>query len=476
MKQIGMIAVLIAVFTSSAFAQCATWVGLSNEGEILDAHSLYRDNYKMARKSDGTFDLERLKGALPYWTKVFEVAPAADGKRDWHYANGVDIYMELFKAETDATKKDEYKQKVLDLYDGWVQCIESGAIIVSNTSKEEYIGYIRGREAFNMYYTLNVPYEDNIASLEEAIDKAGNKSEYIVFDPYARIVVYQFTNELMDKEMARDVHKKLNDIADHNIENNQQFGSYYKTAKESMNAVFAQIENYIFDCDYFKEKLLPEHEADPKNGELLRSIISTLKQRGCTDEDPTMADLNAKYKSYADSVNAILQAEQYAKFPHIHARALYKEEKWDEAIGKWEEAMEKAEEEDKAAEYNYWIGYTKFFKKDQVGGALANARKGMSSSEYGGKATMLVGDIYAKLSRSCGDPAWEQRLAVIAVIDKYASAKAKDPSISDEANRKIGIYNASLPERQAGFMRKVSEGQSVSLSCLGESVKVRFID
>ncbi len=476
MKQIGMVAVMIAAFTVSAFAQCATWNELSNKNEILDAHSLYRDSYKMARKSDGTFDVEMLKKAIPYWTKVFEAAPAADGKRDWHYSNGVDIYLELFKAETDAAKKEEYKQKVLALYDGWVQCIEAGAITVSDTKPEEYVGYIRGREAFNMYYTLNVPYEDNLASLETAVSKAGNKSEYIVFDPYARIVVYQFSSELMDKEVARDVYTKLNAIADYNIENNKQYGSYYKTAKESMNAVFAQIENYIFDCDYFKVKLLPQHEADPKNGELLRSIISTLRQRGCTDEDPAMQDLAAKYKTYADSVNAVLQAEQYANFPHIHARDLYKEGDYDKAIDKWQEAIDKAEEEDKIAEYNYWIGYTKFFKKDEVGSALGNARRGISSSEYGGKSLMLIGDIYAKLSRSCGDAAWEQRLAVIAVINKYAAAKEKDPSIASEANRKIGIYRSSLPERQAGFMRKVNEGQSVSLSCLGEIVKVKFVD
>ena len=33
-----------------------------------------------------------------------------------------------------------------------------------------------------------------------------------------------------------------------------------------------------------------------------------------------------------------------------------------------------------------------------------------------------------------------------------------------------------LPERQDGFMRGVTAGQTVSVSCIGESVQVRFKD
>ncbi|NJK83018.1 MAG: hypothetical protein HC912_03580 [Saprospiraceae bacterium] len=221
---------------------------------------------------------------------------------------------------------------------------------------------------------------------------------------------------------------------------------------------------------------MPEYKAAPNDGELVKRIYVTLLQRGCSAEDPMMVEINQRYVAYADSVNALLQADFYAKNPGAYARDLYKDEKYDEAISKWEEAISQAEDEEKAAEYNYWIGYTKFHKKQETSSALSNARKGLNSTEYRGKALMLIGDAYARLSRGCGDAAWEQRLAVIAVIDKYQAAKAADPSIAEEANRKIGIYNGSLPERQAGFMRKVGEGETVSLSCLGESVRVRYID
>ncbi|NJK83019.1 MAG: hypothetical protein HC912_03585 [Saprospiraceae bacterium] len=240
MKQIGILAILVVAFTVEALAQCATWNSLPNKVEIEEAHVLYRDFFKT----------KNYKEALSYWKKAYEAAPAADGKRDWHFSNGVDMYLELFKAETDAAKKEEYKQTILTLYNEWVKCVEAGSIEISGSTNKEYAGYVRGREAFNMYYFLNMPYEDDVKIIDEALEKSGNKTEYIVFDPYARIVVFEFTNQQMDKETARKIYKRLNDIADYNIANNKELGSYYATAKESMNAVFAQIENDIFDCDF----------------------------------------------------------------------------------------------------------------------------------------------------------------------------------------------------------------------------------
>ncbi|MEL6721500.1 MAG: hypothetical protein AAFP82_22570, partial [Bacteroidota bacterium] len=424
-----MIALLSIVFSVSAIAQCETWNDLPNQGEIEEAHVLYRDFFKQKNYAE----------AFPYWEKAFKAAPAADGKRDLHYSNGVDMYLEQFKAETDAAKKEELKKTILDMYDQWVACVKGGSITLNNTDMEKYVGFIRGREAFNMFYTLNVPYLDNIATLDEAIEVAGNDTEYIILDPYARIVQYQFTNELMDKETARSVYTKLNEIADYNIENNAQFKSAYEQTKESMNAVFATIENNIFDCDYFKAKLMPDFKADPDNGAKTETILKTLLQRGCSQEDPDIMMMQEKYKVYADSINAVRLAEFYQENPGAYATALYKEEKFNEAIEKWEEAIKSAEEEEKANEYNYWIAYTRFHKLKTTSGVIGGARKGTGAADVKGRAYILIGDYYAKVGRSCGD-AWDQRLAILGALEKYATAKSVDPGVADEANRKIGIY------------------------------------
>lgn len=456
------IVAICALFTVNLNAQCESWVSSPNEGEASDAHTVYRDFFKQ----------QDYASAFPLWQKAFELAPAADGKRDFHYSDGIDMYMYMFDNEADATKKAEYKQKILEMYDGWAECMNSGAIQLPNVNIDEYIGYIRGREAFNMFYKLNVPYSKNIAMLDESIAKAGNTAEYIIFEPYANIAVYEFTNDNMTKEKARDVYTKLNAIADHNIEKGGDLGPAYEASKERMNAKFREIENFIFDCDYFKGKLQPEYERLKYDGEEVKRILQKLLNQGCTKEDPIIAEMSQRYEMYADSVNKARYQEMLLNNPGKYASELYKQGDYDGAIEKWQEAIEKNPEN--AGEYNYWIANTTFWKKKSSSGVLTRARKA-TSGDFAGKAYVLMGDVYARMSRSCGD-AWEQRLAILAALDKYSYAKSVDPGVAEDANRKIGNYSSSRPERQEGFMRKVKEGQTVKSKCTGEKVKVRFVD
>lgn len=464
MKQFGLVVLALVLFAASAIAQCATWNELGNKEEVEEMHVLFRDNFKM----------KAYDKALSYWEKLMASAPAADGKRDYHFSNGTDMLLEYFKKETDATKKEALKTQILELYDQWFNCATAGTFQLTKRNMKTYPGYIRGREAYNMFYTLNVPYEDNLAVLKEAVEIGGNDTEYIVLDPYARIVQYQFSNELMSKEEARAAYEKLNAIADYNIANNAALKTYYQQAKESMNAVFATIENYIFDCDFFKDKLMPEFEQNKSNGAKVAEIYNTLVQRGCSLEDPLMVRMKGIYQTYADSINRARQDSLYKLYPGIHAKDLYKEGEYENAVEKWKQAIEKGDEDDKIAEYNYWVGYTEYYKLNNTNTALSYARKGVSSSEYGGKAYMLIGDIYAKMSRSCGDPAWGSRLIILAAIDKYSAARSKDSDIADEASSKIGNYSAFKPSKEEGFSRTIKEGQVVTAPCVGEKVKVRF--
>jgi hypothetical protein len=82
--------------------------------------------------------------------------------------------------------------------------------------------------------------------------------------------------------------------------------------------------------------------------------------------------------------------------------------------------------------------------------------------------------LYASSARRCGDD-WNQRLAILAAIDKYSYAKSIDPEVADEARKRIGKYNQSRPEKAEGFSRSIKEGASASVGCwIGETVKVRF--
>ena len=81
------------LFTAMSFSllgQCESWVGADNKDEGENAHSIYRQALK---GNDFTT-------AFEYWQQAYAIAPAADGKRDYHYLDGVKIYVHLWQNET----------------------------------------------------------------------------------------------------------------------------------------------------------------------------------------------------------------------------------------------------------------------------------------------------------------------------------------------------------------------------------------
>ncbi len=460
---------LLMAFAVIVSAQCDSWIGSPKQEDAENAHSIYRQALKT----------EDMDIAFENWQIAYDIAPIADGKRDYHFIDGAGIYLAKFKAATDQAQKDEYKDKAIALYDAALACYEAGGISLKSCGddKECYtrkMGYIQGRKAFDLFYTYNTSYSVTLPALEDAVAKGGNSTEYIVFDPYASIVVHQFDKGTMDKVAARNVVESLNAIADHNIENNEKLGAYYKQAKDAMNAKFATIESGIFDCDYFVNKLQPQYDASPNDIETIKFVYATLKRQNCPSSVPLMKELEGKWNKFVSVENAKIQATFEANNPGVAAKKAYDQGNFQEAISKYDEAVNAEPDPNKKASYLFSKASIQFRKLKKYNDARQTAREAAKMKPGWGRPFMLIGDMYASGARSCGD-AWNQRLAILAAIDKYAYAKSTDPSVADEANKRIRKYNASKPSLEDGFSRGIKAGQSVKVGCwIGESVKVRY--
>lgn len=450
-----------------ASGQCDTWVNSPNQDDATDAHVLY-----VAEMQNQNYD-----AAYPLWKRVFELAPAADGQMDVHFTDGATILKSFFEKETDAAKKKGYAEQAMGLFDQAVQCLESGAIRVPNMTAEKRTGFIRGRQAFDMFYTYRTPYVEVEKVLYEALQKSGMDAEYIIFSPYAYVMVNLFSEKALPAERIREVHARLNEIGDYQVAKNGPYRDYYQQAIDAMNATIEPIELYIYDCAYFKEKFKPEFESNPEDFERMKIMIATLKKQGCPEDDAFLADLEGRYKGYADSVNAARQAEFEANNPGYVARKLYEEGKYREAIRKYEEALEKEEDQEKKAEYLLGIASIQYRKLNEYGKARTNAREAAQLKGNWGAPYMLIGDMYANSSRSCGSDkdGWGQSLAVLAAIEKYRYARAIDSEVAADANKKISLYNDSKPSSENGFLRSLSEGQKVKVGCwIGETVTLEY--
>lgn len=472
MKNSSFVLLLVWLVSSSIAgtldAQCITWLNSPKKDEAETAHTLYRDAIKAGKIMD----------AMPNWEKAFNIAPGADGLRDWHYSDGITIYKAIFEKETDPAKKQAAVTKIHELYAGMLECYKSKVITVRDCNTDECLnrklGDIKAQQAYDMYYTLRSPYPEVLKVLGEMVSLAGNDALYTSFVPYADIAVYQFLNKELSKEATREIYQKLNEIAEFNISKNKRYGNYYKDALAYSNAKFLEIEDFIFDCDYFKEKLEPDYKKDPENHELIKTIFNKLSSKGCPDTDPLMIELKAKYEEIVAEENARRKAEYEASNPIYMAKKLIDDGDFEGAIEKYKDAIDSAETNEDKGELVLSIASLQFRKLGQTNNARESARRAANLKPNWGAPYLLIGDMYVAGARNCDDD-WGSRLAVIAAIDKYQYAKNIDPSMASDANERIGRISSSLPEKEDGFMRQVKEGQTLTVPCwIGESVKVRF--
>lgn len=458
------ILLLITMFNKSN-AQCNSWVGSPRENEAKEAHVLYRQMVKgktaadLTKMDDGTFNI-----IYENWQKAYELAPMADGQRANHYVDGVEILKARRERSTDETVKKEADKSILALYDQMVLCYP----------KE--IGFALSRKAFDMFYMASYGYSaETAAAFKNAIDKAGNATEYILLEPIGLVVNYMFKNNLMSQADARYLVEKSQEIADYNISNNEKYGQYYEAAYARMEVPLAEVEGQIFDCEYFKAKLVPLYQENPEDLVTIRYTFNKLKTQGCADTDPIMVELKTKYESKAANMNAAMQEDFLAKNPGMAARKFYEEGNFSQAIKKYQEAIAAETDDTKKADYYLGIASIQFRQLKSYGPARENARKAASLRANWGRPYLLIGDMYASTSRNCGSDGYTRGLAVLAAIEKYAQARNVDAEVAAEASKKISLYGASIPPKDEAHMRGIAEGARVSTGCwIGETVSLRY--
>lgn len=454
---------LLSLFVSSLQAQCETWNNSDKKEQAENAHVLYRQFVKGEQPDElAQLDEENFNIMYNNWKKAYDLAPAADGQRPSHYSDGRIILKAQVKRVSDDAKKTEINEMILKLYDEQMQCYKNEAFLL-------------GRKAFDMFYMPGYGFSTKtLDAFKMALDKGENNTEYIILEPMAQLMAYLFKAKKMDQAETQSLYVRLEEIADHNIENNKKYGQYYESSKARMKSHFREVEDDVFDCEYFKKDLVPYYREKPDSIEVVKYVYNKLKTQGCDSTQAIMVELKGKYEKLAVEINAGLEEERRKNNPGYDAVQLQKEGKYEEAAARYQAAIDKETDSDAKAQYYYSLAFIQTWQFGQYQASRSNALKAADLKSGWGKPYILIGDIYGKSSRGCGDD-WGQRMAVIAAIDKYAYARSIDSEVSDEASKRIGSYSGALPEKQEGFMRGVKEGQAVKVPCwIGETVKVRF--
>ena len=151
-----------------------------------------------------------------------------------------------------------------------------------------------------------------------------------------------------------------------------------------------------------------------------------------------------------------------------------KKNKSSEAISYYQQALDMAEKKEEKANYYYGLSGA-YFKSGSYQKARSIAYQSLEIKPDWGKPYILIGDIYAAASASCGDNPFENGMVFSAAIDKFIQAKRIDESLTDFANKKIAIYSQYLPSTEDAFFSGSKEGDMHQIGCwINEGTKVRL--
>ncbi len=273
--------VLAAIFDSTGQEACANWTNLPNQAEITALFKSYRESLK---NND-------FASAFEGWLKVFESAPAGDGKRSYVFDDGIKIYTRFFGDEKDNQKKKDLVAKIMSLYDQRFICFPTKA-------------NVDGQKAFEYYFTFTgYASDDEIWSLfKKAWDKEGMNAGYFMLNPTTAILVKQIQDKKVPIEEGRKYISLIQSVLEHGLKNckDPKDCEPWNIIKDFVPARLTELEKVAgyYDCNYYFDTYYKAFEAEPMNCEVINTAYEKLKTNKCNDIDERWIKLKAAKEKY----------------------------------------------------------------------------------------------------------------------------------------------------------------------------------
>lgn len=397
----------------------------TDENECKKNISLYSEHLKN----------ENFKDAAHFWWATQAVCPQYKTNL---YKNGNYIYTKLAKEAKKNKDKEDLAKKadtLFIIYDLWM-------------------------ENFGVCDKIEVDYADDIMSFKkEDYEKAYNKYEksFTKIDESkvkATSVQYYFlaTYTMVQTKKAEcdallDKYDLLSGVCERKIKNGNE------RDQKNFKNVLAFLDKYVAPCagcDKLEELFKPKFEADPENVELMEKIVTMMGNRKCSEGDfyfNVVVALDAKKPSFKSKKGIALK--------------YYSDKNYGKAMGYFEQAVEMTEDEsEKESLYRYLANSA--LQKGSGKTAVKWGEKIGGSEYYAIKAQAI-----ARSASSCGSSTVERSFAYCLALD-YAEKSGGKVSSST-----MNAWKQRLASTQDLFFEGYEVGKSVSVSCWGESTKIR---
>lgn len=423
MKKLILISLIAFFAGASALAQDDKFG--PNKEECLKYISYYEEYFKQK-----AFD-----EAIPAWRQAYKLCPPAS--RQTILTNGTILVRRLISKNA---KNVEYRDALIDtlftLHDQRVQFFPKYKVTALNNKGQDIFNYIKNdnERLFKEYSAI--------------VDANRGLTKPTLFVHQFNAATELYKDGKMDGENLINIYQQ-----------NMEYlasaeGEEAASAKAELEARF--IQSGVASCETLLSILTPKFEAEPNNAELAGRIVKMLN----VAEDCIKNDLYLKAVTVMHADNPSYNSA-YALF-----RLNSVNDNVEEAIKYLEEAIAFEESDAKTdAEYYFELA-TYSFKNGRRSLAFESAVKAAELDQaLAGKSYFLIGNIWG--STTCGGDEIEKRAPYWVAVDYMQKAKAADETLTEEANRYIGMYSKYYPQTADAFMYSLTDGQAYTVSCGG---------
>lgn len=431
-KLISFIVLFASITIASKSVQAQSKWG-SDSASCVKHFSIYREFVKQ----------KNFKDAKESWEWCFSNCPLVSENL---YIDGVSIMKTAINGEK---KNKERRRRLVDslfkVYDQRVQYFPA---------KE---GNILGRKAGDMILLIPDSVEMIYNVLKKSVELSENKSDAYILMSYMQYATKMVEKKIVGKEVVMDVFDKVNDYAEWNIKN-KPTDTTFKAAKTGIEQYFEPYATCPDLIAIFSKKF----DANPNDTILLAKITKILDKKKCTDDELFFKATENLHKLSPTAKSAYLMGKLCLSKNQFAKAAEY----LNEAAKLFTDNEEKAD--------CYLVLAQAYLETNQFSAARSAAYKVIEFRPSSGYAYMLIGEMYARSAKSCGDNELTTKVAYWAAVDKFAKARSVDPSLEKQANEKISFYSRYFPNDETIFFYGLQKGSAYTVGCwIGETTTVR---
>ncbi len=395
--------------------------------------SLYRANVRNKDYGDIT---------LNSWTAVYTECPKAS---KYIYIDGIKMIEKKIKAEQDEATKNTLIDSMMSIYDKRIKYYgEKGKVLgykgvdyikyKENNAENFKVGYDWLKESVQLQKTKSGPAELlTFMQASNALNKFGTFGAGQVVEDYGMV------SEIYDKATGKQA-KKI------------------EPARAAIDQIFEEVANCDDLIPFYTEKFAENSE----DIEFLKKSTDVLRGSKCTESDI--------YFKLADKLNSL---EPTADLAYDLAKLSNTNDNLNEASTYYLQAIELETEDEQKAKYYLELGdVTRRLGDYSL--ARTYASKSIEFDATSGYPYLLIGNIYAAASKSCGEEEFDQKAVYWAAVDKFIKAKSVDPELTDDCNKFIEAYKPHFPDTETIFFYGYKEGDIYTVGCwINEKTKVR---